>query len=379
MLNRCLLPVIVMMVLCLTACDKTSPAAPNASTSPTVIALVVTGNTTLGHKGETAQLRAVVQFSDGTEADVTATARWTTGDPSIATISATGLLTAGAPGKCKVNAESQDSKGERDVEVQDPAALRSLAIQGDPSFTSPGQTQQLQSIGTFGDGGQQDMSGETTWSSSDPNVATVSDRGLVTSRGPGQCDILATVRSLSARVKSTVTIKPTALRLRITGDATLSFPGLSSQLRAFVVLSDGSENEVTDKATWSSDRALVATISAAGMLRGLLPGTCNILAVYGDLRATAEASVLTPVIERLTITGTLNLLVGATSQLKAFAHMSDGTDVDVTDGTAWSADDLLIALVSKTGLVTGLTLGKCEIVGVHAGVTAKAVVNVRLF
>lgn len=378
MLNRCLLPVIVTMVLCLSACDKKSPLAPNTS-SPTVLAVIVTGNTTLGHKGETTQLRAVAQFSDGTEADVTATARWTTGDPSIATVSATGLLTAGSPGKCKVNAESQDTKGERDVEVQDPTALRALTIQGDPSFSAPGQTQQLQAIGTSNDGGQRDMSGETTWSSSDPNVATVSDRGLVTSRGPGQCDIIASARALSARAKSTVGGTPTALRLRITGDTTLPFPGVSSQLRALVVLSDGSENDVTDKVTWSSDRALVASITAAGMLRGLVPGTCNIAALYGDLQAKTEARVLTPVIERLTITGTLSLLVGGTSQLKAIAHMNDGSDVDVTDATTWSGNDLLIALVSKTGLVTGLTLGKCEIAGVHAGVSARATINVRLF
>jgi hypothetical protein len=124
---------------------------------------------------------------------------------------------------------------------------------------------------------------------------------------------------------------------------------------------------------------LVASITADGVLRALLPGTCNVLALYGDLRASVQASVLTPVIERLTITGAVNLLVGATSQLKAIAHMSDGTDVDVTDGTTWSGDDLLVALVSKAGLVTALTLGKCEIVGVHAGVSAKALVNVRLF
>ena len=75
MVNRCWLPAIVLMAFCLGACDQVSPLVPDIS-SPTVRAVNVTGNTTLARKGETSQLHAIAQMSDGTEADVTANARW---------------------------------------------------------------------------------------------------------------------------------------------------------------------------------------------------------------------------------------------------------------------------------------------------------------
>ena len=302
MLNRCWLPAITLMAFCLAACDQVSPLVPDIS-SPTVRAVNVTGNTTLARKGDSSQLHAIAQMSDGTEADVTANARWGSGDSSIATVSPTGLLTAIAPGNSTVSAQSQDARGERSVEVQDPTAMRSLAIQGNPTFSSPGQTQQLQAIGTRNDGSQQNVSAQTTWSSSDPRVASVSDGGLVTAVGPGQADITASMGPYSSKVTSTVPQETT--------------PGLP------------------------------------------LP--------------------LPSIIQGLTISCANSILIGGTSQCKATAHRSDGTDVDVTKQTNWSSANSLIAPVTSSGLISGLTLGNSEIVGNYEGNTGKTNVNVRPF
>ena len=375
--GRLLPAVAAVVVLFVAACDK----APTPFSPIAVVSVTLTGNTTFSHKGETSQLRALAKFSDGSESDVTATAQWTIGDPSIASVSASGLVTALAPGKCRVGAESQGTKGERDVEVQDPSSsMNSMTIQGDPTFSSPGQTRQLQSFGTFGDGSSRDMTDQTTWTTSNANVATVSDHGLVTSRGPGSCDITAAARSLIAKVKSTVgSPSPTPINLRIEGNLSLGGPGKSSQLKATATMSDGSDVDVTASALWSTDKSTVATISADGLLKAGLPGTCDVLSTFANLKAHAEAHVLLPVIESLSITGAVNLLVGQTSQLKAIAHMSDGTDVDVTGSTVWKSSDLLVALAANGGLTTGIGLGKCDILAINGDVTAKASINVKVF
>src|SRR6476660_9650182 len=114
MKNILWVPAIALMALCFGACDQVSPLVPDIA-SPTVRAVNVTGNTTLSHKGDSSQLHAIAQYSDGTEGDVTANARWGSSDPSIASVSPSGLLTAISPGNSTVSAESQSAKGERSV------------------------------------------------------------------------------------------------------------------------------------------------------------------------------------------------------------------------------------------------------------------------
>lgn len=91
-----------------------NPIAPTIA----VVSVNITGNVMLAAKGQTVQLKALARMTDGSEIDVTATASWTSHNSNVATVSATGLVPAIAPGKCGVDATSSGIKGQTEVEVQ---------------------------------------------------------------------------------------------------------------------------------------------------------------------------------------------------------------------------------------------------------------------
>jgi hypothetical protein len=79
-------------------------AAASPKDVPTVRSLRVTPDRRVGDVGFTQQLRAVATSTDGTERDVTPLAAFDSGDPSIATVDARGLVTAVGHGQTVVMA-----------------------------------------------------------------------------------------------------------------------------------------------------------------------------------------------------------------------------------------------------------------------------------
>lgn len=78
---------------------------------------------------------------------------------------------------------------------------------------------------------------------------------------------------------------------------------------------------------------------------------------------TAVASV--------TVSGTLTVSEGATSQLQAMARRGNGTTEDVTARAIWRSANSTFATVSSTGLVTGRATGTVEITAEFSGVTGR--------
>ena len=72
-------------------------------------------------------------------------------------------------------------------------------------------TQQLTATVTFSSGTTMDVTDECTWTSSDEAVATVSESGLVTAAGVGECTVTATYQGLSGQSEITVTDPAEAL------------------------------------------------------------------------------------------------------------------------------------------------------------------------
>lgn len=78
-------------------------ACGSSSTAPSAVNTVtVTGAAPA--VGATAQYSAVANLSDGSTENVTTSATWTSSNPDIATVSATGLVTAVAQGNVSISA-----------------------------------------------------------------------------------------------------------------------------------------------------------------------------------------------------------------------------------------------------------------------------------
>ena len=79
----------------------------------------------------------------------------------------------------------------------------------------------------------------------------------------------------------------------VSGTSAFTQRGATSQLTAMVTLSNGTTENRTSTATWQSDNAAVATVSAAGVVTAQGDGDATISATVSEVRGTRPVSVRT--------------------------------------------------------------------------------------
>lgn len=128
-----------------------------------------------------------------------------------------------------------------------------------------------------------------SWSSSNEDVVSVSEDGLITAVSPGSATITATIENLSATCIVTVTdpiIDPEQVILNY--ESVEIILGESFQLEATVLPED-----TTDKSlSWNSSDPNIATVSDNGLVKAISAGTSIITATCGDISAECAITVL---------------------------------------------------------------------------------------
>jgi len=91
----------------------------NNSPTPSlsVVEVTVTGPSTLGAIGESAQFAATARYSNGTTQDLTGSAQWSTTDPAVVSIPVGGKATATGGGSASVRATLQQITGSKQIQV----------------------------------------------------------------------------------------------------------------------------------------------------------------------------------------------------------------------------------------------------------------------
>jgi hypothetical protein len=84
--------------------------------APTVTAVRIDGASSVS-EGETVQLKAMAEGSQGAAQDVTTQATWRSSDPAVATVSATGLVTGVRTGTADISAAYQGQTGRRSLAI----------------------------------------------------------------------------------------------------------------------------------------------------------------------------------------------------------------------------------------------------------------------
>ena len=129
-----------------------------------------------------------------------------------------------------------------------------------------------------------------TWTSSDDDIATVNQNGLVTGRKPGTATITAQAGSRKATCKVTVINEPQAVEVTsVSLDLTQMTvdEGYSRKLTATVKPTNATYAAVT----WTSSDKTVATVTSDGTVSGIKPGTVTITATAGSKSANCAVTV----------------------------------------------------------------------------------------
>ncbi|MBI4420105.1 MAG: Ig-like domain-containing protein, partial [Gemmatimonadetes bacterium] len=128
-----------------------------------------------------------------------------------------------------------------------------------------------------------------SWSSANPNVATVDTTGLVRLVGIGTSRITASIGQASGSAEVT----GLAGAVNVTPAAATAEAGKTVQLTATVNDADGKALSGV-AVTWSTGDAAIATVSSTGLVTGVAPGAVTITATAGGKSGTAAVTVTGP-------------------------------------------------------------------------------------
>ena len=211
MRRAALLACLAGMLVLLDGCGGGSPTAQTEVTStPTLSTINVTPANPSIAVGTTQQLKATGLYSDGSQQNLTNSANWTSSAAAIATVNSSGLASGVSIGQSTITATSGAVKGSTGLSVT-AAALESIAVTPSTVSALVGTTQQFTATGTYTDNSTQDISSSVSWSSSAPDVATVSSSGLATILASGKTNINASMGTVSAPAVSLTAEPPGTL------------------------------------------------------------------------------------------------------------------------------------------------------------------------
>lgn len=159
-----------------------------------------------------------------------------------------------------------------------PVALR---VEPPEATVKVGGAAQYRAIAVFSDGSERDVTQEAAWSVSDPQVASIgqgAQGGLATGLAAGQVDVAAAWQGLTGKALLKV-IAPVRLEVR-PPEATVRV-GETAQYRAYLIWSDGTEEDVTEKCAWvvADGTDFAVPEAAKGLFRGKRAGRAIVKAV----------------------------------------------------------------------------------------------------
>ncbi|MSP92364.1 MAG: hypothetical protein EXR79_11265 [Myxococcales bacterium] len=334
-------------------------------------------------------------YTDNTSLDVTFQATWLSSDPKVVLVSNAfggvagykGLAKAVGPGTAKITANYQGLLGAATFSVT-PATLESIQISPGTATVSKGVPVKFDVLAVWSDGQAQDVSWATTFTSTDPSVAAVSDAfgsaGWSQTLKPGTVTIQGVYAGLIAKAKLTVT-DAVVSSIQVTPTQPKVAKGTWFGLQAVALMTDGTSQQVTWGATWQSSNPAVAAVDGVGFGKGLVQavaaGTTTVSAAWGGKSGTTTVTVTAAALSEVQVTPfLLTLPLGYSRPFQATALYSDDTTEDLTQLATWTTSAPALGTVSSAwptkGAFTPVSAGKVLVQATWGGKTGAATVTV---
>jgi Bacterial Ig-like domain (group 2)/Galactose oxidase, central domain len=282
--------------------------------------------------------------------------------------------------------------GSTQTQTSNPPALLSIAVTPSTNTITLNATQQFKATGTYSDASTQDLTTVAIWSSSNTNVATISNlagaQGLASGIEAGVATITASSGSITGTASLTVSgvITPVLVSIAVSPLTPTISLGMTQQFTATGSYSDGSTRPITSTVTWSSGTQTVATVSNSspnqGVATGVAAGMSIITATSGSVSGTATLTVTAATLVSIAVAPVSpTIILGTTQQFTATATYSDGSSGDLTTSVTWTSGTPRVATISNApgtqGLATSAGEGNSTITASSGSVNQSATLTVN--
>ena len=280
------------------------------------------------------------------------TVSWTTSDKTVATVTSKGVVTGKKAGKATITCTGAGGvSASCVVTVVNPVTGITLS---DSSITvAATKTHQL--TATVSPNNATDKS--VTWTSSNNEVATVSDNGLVTGVAGGKCTITVTSNSGGKVASCTVSVTQSVTGIRFENARETMYETETRTLVPIITPATATNAAVT----WTTSDAAVANVSAAGIVTARSAGTAIITATTKDGGYTDSVTIT--VTKMVAVTGiyipynNIALVAGNTYTVSATVYPSNASNKNII----WSSNDTSVAAVFNGGEVSANGAGTAVI------------------
>ena len=291
---------------------------------------------------ERATLSATVSPSSASHKSI----EWTSDNTKVVKVTQKGVVTAIAAGSATVTAKNLAGDVSAQCKITVRRAVTGVTLNEKTLTLTAPQTATLTATVAPADATNRAVS----WSSSNPSVATVSDKGLVTPVGSGETVI--TVKTADGGLKASCTVTVVVPVTGISAPAEKTFyVGQKTALGITTVPANASNRAII----YTISDPTIATISSAGEITPLKNGMTSVTAktVEGGYSKTMRIIVETKVTGITLDVKELKLGVGDTRRLIASVAPTTASNKKVL----WSSSNEAVATVNETGTVTAKTLG----------------------
>ena len=313
-------------------------------------------------KGNSETLTATVLPLDTTEDK---TIIWSSSDSSVATVTSEGEVTTIGAGTATITASCGEKTATCEITVK--ISISSITLNKNELILEKGNTETLTpSILPL------DTTEDKTinWSSSNENVATVTNEGEVAAVGGGNAIITASCGGKT--VTCSVTVKVPISGITLNKSNVTLYKGMNETLTATILPADTTEDTTI---TWSSSDTDVVTVTEQGELIPVELGDAVVTATCGGKTATCDVTVKVPIDSISLNKSTLTLEKGKKEILTATILPTNSAEsIEVT----WLSSNGSVVTVSETGEVTAVGAGHATITAIGGGKNAICEVTVKV-
>ena len=227
---------------------------------------------------------------------------WISSNPTVASITSTGLVAGVATGTAIVGARSGTLFDTVTVTVTATPVTSVVVTLGSPTLAAGGRTT---ATATLRDAAGKILTGRAVgWSSSATSVATVSASGDVLAIAPGTARIEALSESIAGHATITVSGAVATPVASVSISIPLSVLSVGQTTQGVATERDAAGNLLTGRSvTWSSSAPSVASVSATGLITALGAGAASISATSEGITASAPVTVGSAMIRSVTFDG----------------------------------------------------------------------------